>query len=379
LSQTDFVRQMPGAVAELNRRPSLWQQLHIDLLLLLLLLALAGFGLVVLYSAGGQSLEGVYRQARYLALALLTMVALAQVRPARARRAAPWAYGVAVILLMAVPLLGDSAKGAQRWLELGGVRFQPSEIMKLVMPITMAWYLADRGLPPRWPQVLISLGLVLVPTVLVGMQPDLGNAILVATGGLAVLFLAGLGWRYLFIAAAALSAAAWPAWHFLLRDYQRQRIATLLNPEADKLGSGWNIIQSKTAIGSGGWAGKGWLQGTQSHLDFLPESHTDFIVAVLAEEWGLKGVVGVLTLYVLIIGRGLWITVCARHSFDRLLAGAIVLTFFAYVFVNMGMVSGLLPVVGVPLPLISRGGTSLATLLAGFGLLMSIATRRAEH
>lgn len=376
MSQGDFVRQLPGASADFTRRPSLWARLHIDVPLLVLLLILAGFGLIVLYSASSQSLDTVYRQARYLLLAAVTMVLLAQVRPDRIRRAAPTAYLLSVGLLVVVLLLGDSAKGAQRWLEIGGLRFQPSEIMKLVMPVTMGWYLARRPLPPSFRDVMASLGIVLIPTALIGMQPDLGNAILVVTAGLSVLFLAGLGWRYLFAAIVALSAAAWPAWHFILHDYQRQRIITLLNPEVDKLGAGWNIIQSKTAIGSGGMDGKGWLQGTQSHLDFLPESHTDFIIAVLAEEWGLKGVIGLLILYALIIGRGLWIAVNAQHCFDRLLAASIVLTFFVYVFVNMGMVSGLLPVVGVPLPLISRGGTSLATLLAGFGLLMAIATER---
>ena len=376
MSHGDFVRQMPGAAADFSRRPSFWLRCHIDLPLLALLLILTGFGLVVLYSASGQSLEAVYRQGRYFLLAYMAMLVLAQFNPSRIKRLAPWAYLGGLILLIAVPLLGDHAKGAQRWLEIGALRFQPAEIMKLVMPITVGWYLARRTLPPSLRDVLASLGIVVVPTVLIGMQPDLGTSILVATAGLSILFLAGIGWRYLFTAAGLLVAAAWPAWHFVLHDYQRQRILTLLNPEADPLGAGWNIIQSKTAIGSGGLDGKGWLLGTQSHLDFLPESHTDFIIAVLAEEWGLKGVMILLALYTLIIGRGVWIAVHAQHSFSRLLAGAIILTFFVYIFVNMGMVSGLLPVVGVPLPLISRGGTSLVTLLAGFGLLMGIATER---
>jgi rod shape determining protein RodA len=353
-----------------------WLRLHIDLPLLLLLLVLTGLGMLVLYSASSQSLDTVYRQGRYLLLAYISMLVLAQLNPDQIRRMAPWAYLGGLVLLIAVELLGDHAKGAQRWLEIGSFRFQPSEIMKLVMPATVGWYLANKVLPPSLRDVLISLLIVAVPTALIGMQPDLGTAILVAAAGLFALFLAGIGWRYLFSAAALLLAAAWPAWHFMLHDYQRQRILTLLNPEADKLGAGWNIIQSKTAIGSGGLEGKGWLHGTQSHLDFLPESHTDFIIAVLAEEWGLKGVIALLFLYSLIIGRGVWIALNAQTCFGRLLAGSIVLTFFVYVFVNMGMVSGLLPVVGVPLPLVSRGGTALVTLLAGFGLLMGIATER---
>jgi rod shape determining protein RodA len=242
--------------------------------------------------------------------------------------------------------------------------------------MTVAWYLAARVLPPRFVHVLGALLIIALPTGLIMHQPDLGTSILVAASGAFALFLAGLGWRYIFGAAAALIAAAWPMWHFVMHDYQRTRVLTLLDPEADKLGAGWNIIQSKTAIGSGGFEGKGWLQGTQSHLDFLPEGHTDFIIAVLAEEWGLRGVLALMLLYTLLLARGMWIAINARHCFGRLLAGAIVLTFFVYVFVNMGMVSGLLPVVGVPLPLISQGGTALVTLFIGFGLLMAISTER---
>jgi rod shape determining protein RodA len=259
---------------------------------------------------------------------------------------------------------------------LGGFRFQPSELLKLVVPMSVAWYLSSRVLPPRLKHVVVSLLIVVIPTVLIAKQPDLGTSILIASSGLFVLFFAGIRWSYIFTAVGCALLAAYPMWQFVLHDYQRQRILTMLNPESDKLGSGWNIIQSKTAIGSGGFDGKGWLNGTQSQLDFLPESHTDFIIAVLAEELGLKGVLILMLLYLLIIARGLWIGLHAQHSFGRLLAGSITLTFFVYVFVNMGMVSGLLPVVGVPLPLVSQGGTSLVTLMAGFGLLMAISTEK---
>jgi rod shape determining protein RodA len=248
--------------------------------------------------------------------------------------------------------------------------------MKLVEPMTIAWYLAERTLPPRFVFVLVSLGLVGLPAALILQQPDLGTALLIAASGLFVLFMAGIGWRYIFGAALLAVASAWPAWMFVLKDYQKQRILTMLDPESDKLGAGWNIIQSKTAIGSGGWQGKGWLHGTQSRLDFLPESHTDFIIAVLAEEHGLRGVLLLVSLYLLILLRGFWIGVRAQSSYGRMMAGSLTLTFFVYVFVNMGMVAGLLPVVGVPLPLVSAGGTSVVTLMAGFGILMAVSTEK---
>jgi rod shape determining protein RodA len=304
------------------------------------------------------------------------MFAAAQFPLVRYQRWSPWVYLGGVFLLVGVMFFGVGAKGAQRWLDLGGFRFQPSEIMKLLVPMTVAWYLADRVLPPRLPYLLACFGLIALPAVLILQQPDLGTALLIAASGLFVVFMAGMGWRYICGALALAVASAWPMWTFVLKDYQRQRILTLLNPESDKLGAGWNIIQSKTAIGSGGWAGKGWLEGTQSHLDFLPESHTDFIIAVLAEEFGLRGVVLLLALYLLILLRGFWIGLNAQSTYGRILAGSLTLTFFVYIFVNMGMVSGLLPVVGVPLPLVSAGGTSVVTLLAGFGLLMAIASEQ---
>jgi rod shape determining protein RodA len=372
----DYVRQMPSAAADLARRPGLAERFHIDIPLLVLLLALTLFGLIVLYSASGQQLGSVIRQGRYFVLAYVVMLVSAQLSLQSYYRWTPVVYLLGIGLLVAVLLAGTGAKGAQRWLSLGGFRFQPSEIMKILVPLMVAWYLSSRVLPPRFLNILLSLFILVIPAALVIRQPDLGTALLIASAGLIVLFMAGIGWRFIFAAAVAAVLSAWPAWVYLLRDYQRQRILTLLNPESDKLGSGWNIIQSKTAIGSGGWSGKGWLNGTQSQLDFLPESHTDFIIAVLAEEFGLRGVLLLLLLYVLILARGFWIGLRAQDSFSRLVAGSLTLTFFVYVFVNMGMVSGLLPVVGVPLPLVSAGGTSIVTLMAGFGILMAVSTER---
>ena len=248
--------------------------------------------------------------------------------------------------------------------------------MKLVVPMTVAWFLAERTLPPRFHHILVCLVIIVIPSALILVQPDLGTALLIAASGLFVVFMAGIGWRYIVGALFLAIASAWPVWTYGLKEYQQQRILTLLNPESDKLGAGWNIIQSKTAIGSGGWDGKGWLKGTQSQLDFLPESHTDFIIAVLAEEFGLRGVILLLGIYLLILLRGFWIGLHAQSSYGRMMAGSLTLTFFVYIFVNMGMVAGLLPVVGVPLPLVSAGGTSVVTLMAGFGLLMAISTEQ---
>ncbi len=372
----DFQRRMPEASHDLRRRQSVWLRWHIDLPLLLGLLVLTGFGLVVLYSGSGEDWHYVKRQSVFLVLAYCVMFTVAQVRVHVMEYWAPWFYLLGVILLVLVLVMGVGAKGAQRWLSLGGFRFQPSEILKLAVPAMVAMFLSRKILPPKFGHVLMALGLIGVPTVLIMKQPDLGTSILIAASGFLVLFFSGLPWRYMFGAAGVLAAGAWPAWMFVLRDYQKQRILTMLNPEDDKLGAGWNIIQSKTAIGSGGVYGKGWLNGTQSHLDFLPESHTDFIIAVLAEELGLIGVLCLLALYAWIIGRGLVIASNAQSTFGRLLAGSITFTFFIYVFVNIGMVSGLLPVVGVPLPMVSHGGTSIVTLMMGFGILMAIGTEQ---
>jgi len=371
----EFERYMPEAQNHLRRRPSLWSYTHLDAWLLILLLLLCGFGLFVLYSASGQDTGYVMRQAIRMGAGFVIMVILAQLTPRFLGRWAPWLYVIGLGLLVAVMLFGVGAKGAQRWLALPGFRFQPSEIMKLVLPLTVAFFLAYRPLPPSLKHVFVSLILIGLPTVLIMKQPDLGTSLLIAASGVFVLLLSGIRWRYILIFLGAV-AAALPGLWAVMKDYQKQRVLTLFDPESDPLGAGWNIIQSKTAIGSGGVYGKGWLSGTQSQLDFLPESHTDFIIAVVAEELGLIGVLTLLLLYMLIIARGLVIAAQAPDSFGRLLAGSLILTFFVYVFVNIGMVSGLLPVVGVPLPLVSYGGTSIVTLMAGFGIVMSIQSYR---
>ena len=376
LKGQDFVRRLPDSGHHFKSATSFWRMIHLDPLLLLGLVFMTCYGLLVLYSASGHSQFMVKRQLVFFSLAYLAMFAAAQVNLLFIERFAFWFYVVGVILLVLVLFIGVGAKGAQRWLSLGFIRFQPSEILKLAVPICVAAFFSARMLPPRFKHVLIALVFILLPAALIVLQPDLGTAILVTTSGLIGLFLAGLPWRYIFGTVAAVVIASWPMWHFVMHDYQKQRVLTLLDPEADRLGSGWNIIQSKTAIGSGGWEGKGWMHGTQSQLDFLPESHTDFIIAVLAEEFGMVGFLILLAGYFFIIGRGLWIAVKAQSTFSRILAGSITLTFMVYVFVNIGMVSGLLPIVGVPLPLVSLGGTSIISLMLGFGLLMAIATER---
>jgi len=345
-----------------------WPQLDYPLLLSLLLLI--GFGLLVLYSASGQDVSMVYRQGTRLAVGLVAMLVLSQVPPYILRLWTPYLYALGLVLLLATWFFGVG-RSTSRWLDLGPFRFQPSEIMKLAVPMMVAWYLHPRRLPPDLLSTLTSFAILLAPALLIARQPDLGTALLVAVSGCLTLFLAGLQWR-LMLGAAGLAAAAMPALWYLMYEYQRNRVRTFLDPESDPLGSGWNIIQSKIAVGSGGVMGKGWLNGTQSNLEFIPERHTDFILAVLSEEFGLLGVVFVFTLYLFIAGRGLYIASMARSTHARLLAGSLSLTFFVYVLVNGGMVSGMLPVVGVPLPLISYGGTSIVTLLAGFGILMSI-------
>lgn len=372
----DFVRQLPDSAVHFKRSQSIWRIVHIDPILLGMLITLSLFGLFVLYSASGQSESQMKRQIVFSCLAYGAMLVIAQVNLQFLSRWAYWFYALGIILLVMVLFVGVGAKGAQRWLSLGFIRFQPSEILKLAVPICVAAYFSVRVLPPKLVHVFACLIIIGIPGALILKQPDLGTSLMVSISGLIGLFLAGLRWRYILCAIFLVAAASWPMWHYVMHDYQKQRVLTLLNPEADKLGSGWNIIQSKTAIGSGGIEGKGWMQGTQSQLDFLPESHTDFIIAVLAEEFGLLGVLFLLTLYFAIISRGLWIALNAQTGFGRILAGSITLTFMVYVFVNIGMVSGILPIVGVPLPLVSLGGTSLISLMMGFGLLMAIATEK---
>ncbi len=361
----------------LSRPRSLWSVFHIDPILLALLLLLIGGGLVVLYSGADRNIEVVKAQGIRMGVALVVMLVFAQLDPAVFRRWAPWLYLAGVAGLAAVLLVGVGAKGAQRWLAIPGLpRFQPSELMKLVVPMMTAWYLSRHFLPPTFTRVAGALAIVLVPMSMIILQPDLGTSLLVGAAGIFVVFFAGMSWRLIAAFVALVSVSAPLMWFFVMRDYQKQRVLTLLDPQSDPLGAGWNIIQSKTAIGSGGLDGKGWLQGTQSHLEFLPESHTDFIVAVLAEEFGFIGMLILMAVYLLIILRCLYIAATAQDSFSRLLAGALTMTFFIYIFVNVGMVSGLLPVVGVPLPLVSYGGTSSVTLMAAFGVLMSIHTHR---
>ena len=343
---------------------------RLDPILLVLLVLIIGFGLVVLYSASGQDMAMVNRQAARLGFGFFVMLIISQVPPRVLRAWTPWLYGLGIAMLLATWVLGVG-RGAQRWLDFGLLRFQPSELMKLAVPMMVAWYLHNKILPPAWKVVGVTLIILLVPTLLIYRQPDLGTALLVAASGMFTLYLAGLRWRVLF-GFAGLAVAAAPVLWMVMKEYQRDRVRTFINPEADPLGDGWNIIQSKIAIGSGGLTGKGWLNGTQSHLEYIPERHTDFILAVLSEEFGLLGVLLLMLTYVLLIARGLHIASVARDTGSRLLAGALSLTLFVYVIVNGGMVSGLLPVVGVPLPLISYGGTSAVTLLAGFGIMMSI-------
>ncbi len=361
--------------SEPARHRGLLARIHLDLPLLTGLLLLSCYGLAILYSASGQDLHQVEKQALRLLIAFGAMFFLAQIPPQTLRRWSPWLYGVGVSLLIAVLVMGVMGKGAQRWLDLGFMRFQPSELVKLAAPMMLAWFLSSKPLPPNWKQIMVSLVLLAIPVLLIAKQPDLGTAILVASSGLFVLFLAGISWR-LIIGLGLLATAAAPAIWYLMHDYQRRRVLTFLNPESDPLGAGYHIIQSKIAIGSGGLYGKGWLNGTQSQLEFLPERHTDFIFAVLGEEFGFIGVLVLLAIFLFIILRGLYMASQAQDSYSRLLAGALVLVFFVYLFVNMGMVSGILPVVGVPLPMVSYGGTSLVTLMAGFGMLMSIHTHR---
>jgi len=358
---------------------TIWQKLHLDIPLLVGILALLILGLFIVYSASGQDISVVYRKMRSIGVALTFMFIVAQIPPLFYRKWAVPVFVLGLLMLIAVLLFGHVGKGAQRWLDLGFIKFQPSEIMKLVVPIMIAWFISQKSLPATLTTIILAFLLVLLPTLLIAKQPDLGTSLLIASSGIFVIFLAGANWKLIGTCVGLGSAFAPVLWMFLMKDYQKQRVMTFLNPEQDPLGSGYHIIQSKIAIGSGGIEGKGWLQGTQSQLEFLPERHTDFIFAVFSEEFGLIGVAVLLSIYLFIVMRGLWIAVHAQHAFTKLLAGSITLTFFVYVFVNIGMVSGLLPVVGVPLPLVSYGGTSIVTLLAGFGMLMAISTHRRIH
>ncbi|HZH44871.1 MAG TPA: rod shape-determining protein RodA [Lysobacter sp.] len=350
----------------------------LDLPMLGALLALMTIGLFVLYSAGDKSSHLVVAQGARFAVGLGAMWLLSRLPPAQLRYWTPWAFALSLVPLLLVLVVGEGKHG-NHWINLGVFYFQPSELLKLTLPMMVAWYLNREILPPRLGTVLAAAALIGAPTLLILLQPDFGTAMLVASSGAFALYLAGLSWWWFAAAFAGAAAAAPVAWFFLLRPYQKDRIRTFLDPESDPLGTGWNIIQSKIAIGGGGLTGKGYLQGTQSHLNYIPEHTTDFIFAVLAEEFGWIGVVVVLALYLFVIGRCLWIAAGARDGYSRLLAGALGLAFCVYVIVNGGMISGLLPVVGVPMPLLSYGGTSAVSLLAGLGVVMAVRAHRPMH
>lgn len=360
-----------GRTAGTGRKGRGFRGLVLDVPLLIILFAIVGLGFVVLYSAVSADVGLLLRQGMRFALGLLAFVVVAQIPPHYLRIFTPWLFFLGIALLLVVAVEGQIGKGAQRWLDLGFVTFQPSEILKLAAPMMVAWFMHERRLPPTFGQVIAMGLIVLVPALLIVEQPDLGTALLVIAAGGITILLAGISVR-IMLAVGLLGLGAAPILWASMREYQKNRVFTFLNPESDPLGTGYNIIQSKIAIGSGGLFGKGWLNGTQSHLEFLPERSTDFIFAVMAEEFGLLGLALLLVLYLALVGRGLYIAAEAQDTFNRLLAGALSLTFFFYVFINAGMVSGLLPVVGVPLPLVSAGGTSMVTLMAGFGMLASI-------
>ena len=352
-------------------RPLQFRSVVIDLPLLVILLAISAYGFIVLYSALEENSALLLRQGIRLAIAFGAFLVIAQIPPRVLRLWTPWVFCLGMVLLALVEIRGDIGKGAQRWLDLGVVRFQPSEIMKLAVPMMVAWFMHERTLPPRFSQLFVLLAIVFAPALMVARQPDLGTALLIIAAGGITILLAGVSFR-LIVAAGVLAVGSAPLLWSYMHEYQRARVMTFLNPESDPLGAGYNIIQSKIALGSGGLFGKGWLNGTQAHLEFLPERSTDFVFAVMGEEFGLLGLLLLLGLYLALIGRGLFIALQAQETYTRLLAGALSLTFFFYVFVNTGMVSGLLPIVGVPLPFISAGGTSMVTLMAGFGMLVAI-------
>lgn len=351
-------------------------KLKVDVPLLFGLLLLCASSLLVLWSAGGESPRLIINQAIRMGIAVGGMIVLAQIRPETLFRWTPYLYTAGLIMLVLVLVAGDVGKGAQRWLDLGFVRFQPSEVMKLAVPMMVAWVLTRKTLPPGLKNLFYASLTLGIPSALILVQPDLGTAILILMSGALIIFLAGFAWKYIGIMAVAMAVILPAYYHFFMHAYQQRRVQTLVDPWSDPLGSGYQIIQSMIAIGSGGVQGKGWTKGSQSQLEFIPDRHTDFIFSVFSEEMGFIGVLILVVLYVAIVGRGLFIAYYTKDTFSRLLAGSLSMTFFFYVFVNIGMVAGILPVVGVPLPLISYGGTSMVTLMAGFGILMSIHNHR---
>ena len=368
MHESDFVRR----IQSLGDRSDEKNVLELDYFLIAILLSLCSVGILIIYSATGQDTFFVKRQLLFIAFGFVLMCIMANLSPRVWDRWALFLYAIGIVSLGMVLAFGVEANGAKRWLNLGFTRLQPSELMKVAVPLMISSYISRNSIPPTFKTILVSIMLILLPVLLVINQPDLGTALLIFISGLIVLFLSGIGRSYI-ISGFILALAAIPSlWLFVMRDYQKQRVLTMFNPEQDKLGAGWNIIQSTTAIGSGGWYGKGWMNGTQSQLNFLPESHTDFIIAVLAEEFGLVGVMVLNCLYLILVGRCISISMNSESMFGRLLAASIGLTLFVFVLVNLAMVSGVLPVVGAPLPFISYGGTAIVTLFAGFGILMCI-------
>jgi rod shape determining protein RodA len=375
-----MMRVMPGSDSTTRRTlgtaARLLSALQLDGPLLAGIGLVCAYGLIVLFSASGQNWGTVLAATVRLGIGAIAMVALAQVRPQQLRAAAPWLYAIGILLLIIVDVMGHIGKGAQRWLDLGIIRFQPSELLKLAVPMLCAWYLHERPLPPNVPTLGVLAAIILVPAGLTAAQPDLGTAILIVIGGGLLVIMAGLSIWYMVSAAAVAGIGAWVGWQYFLHDYQRLRVFTFLDPSLDPRGAGYHTIQSQIAIGSGGLFGKGWMHGTQAQLDYLPERHTDFIFAVIGEEFGLLGLVILMLLYLFVVSRALYLASQTQDTFTRLLSSSLALTFFVYVFINAGMVSGLLPVVGVPLPLVSYGGTSMVTLLASFGILMALYSHR---
>ena len=358
---------------------SFYKFFKIDTPLFILIILLSSLGLLILYSSSGGSLNLVYRQLIHLSLATFVMLVIAQIPPIFLLRSSPILMILGIFLLVLVLFFGSSGGGAQRWLDLGFIRFQPSELMKIIIPMTIAAILSEKSLPPRPLSVIISLVAIMLVVLLIARQPDLGTSLLIGASGVYVLFFSGVRltllrnqWLNLSLLLSMFIGSLYFAWNYLLIAYQKRRILTLFNPESDPLGSGYHIIQSKIAIGSGGLTGKGITKGSQSQLDFVPEQSTDFIFSVLAEELGFLGFLLLIIIYSLIIYRCLTLSLKCEDNFSRLLGASLTFVFFTYIFVNIGMVSGLLPVVGVPLPLISYGGSSLITLMASFGIIMSI-------
>lgn len=372
---TEFLKTKITPQTQQNHYKSFWQSIHIDLTLLMLVLLVVGAGFIILFSASNQQTKLVQIQFFHFIVGLIALFTLAQVSPATLQRYTPLFYTFCILCLLIVLIIGHIGKGGQRWLHLGFFRFQPSELMKIAIPLMIAWFFHRTQLPIRMTHLMIAIPLILLPAFLTAKQPDLATALLLVAGGASACFLAGIRFRFLIGLGMTVIASIPFAWYFLY-DYQKQRVLTFFDPERDALGKGYHIIQSKIAIGSGGLFGKGWLSGTQSSLHFLPEHTTDFIFAVAAEEFGFMGSVILLILYLLIVFRGFFITLNAQDTFSRLLAGSITFLFFVSFFINVGMVSGIVPVAGVPLPLISYGGTAMVTMLANFGILMSIHTHR---